>query len=133
MTSPISPDDLLRSALNALALRQRTLANNVANADTPGFKSSDVRFEQLLSQAMQGQAKAVSPARTHAQHLGGSARGPVEGELVTSQNTPLRNDGNNVDIDQQMVRLAETAITYSALTQLAASRLALLKSVISER
>ncbi len=114
MTSPISPDALLRSALNALALRQRTLADNIANADTPGFKSSDVRFEQLLSRAMRGQTKAVSPARTNVQHLGGSARGPVEGEVVTSQNTTLRNDGNNVDIDQQMVRLAETAITYSA-------------------
>src|SRR3989304_9080551 len=122
MTRPISPDDLLRSALNALALRQRTLANNVANADTPGFKSSDVGFEQLLSQAMPGQAKAVSPARTHAQPLGGSARGPVEGEVVTSQNTTLRNDGNNVDIDQQMVRLGGAGIKYNALTPPVAPR-----------
>ena len=116
MSGPLSIDQVMGRALNGLALRQRVIANNVANVDTPGFKSSEVRFEQLLAQAAQRGLPGNAP----------------EAEVVTNTDTSLRDDGNNVDIEQQMLHLSETAITYIALSRLETSRLSLLKTVATE-
>lgn len=134
MAPGIPAHDLMRSALSALALRQRTITNNIANVDTPGFRASDVSFEQRLQSAMGGLGGALELKRTNAAHLtaSGTAGSSVSGELVTSSNTVLREDGNNVDIEQQMLRLSETVITYGALARLASGRLALMRSAISE-
>lgn len=114
MTGPISPDGALRSALDALTLRQRVIAANIANADTPGFKASEVRFEDLLVQALR------------------QGRTDVQPEIATRADTSLRADGNNVDVEEQMLALSETALTFTALSRLAGARLALLRSAISE-
>jgi flagellar basal-body rod protein FlgB len=115
-------DRLIQTALGALSLRQRVITDNVANASTPGFKASAVEFERALQRALTqrdagadvGSADAVTP------------------KVVTDMLTTRGVDGNNVDIDQQMVDLAQTNITYNALAQLEAARLRVLRSVISE-
>lgn len=125
-------DQVLQAALTGLATRQRVVADNVANVDTPGFKASRVEFEHLLRDALGRpgafrllsvpNAVAAAPARPR----------DITPRIVQSTDTTRRMDGNNVDIDQQMVELAETNLTYNALLQIASSRLQLLRSVISE-
>ncbi|MDI3341742.1 MAG: flagellar basal body rod protein FlgB [Sphaerobacter sp.] len=130
----IDPIRLMSQALDGLSLRQRVTANNVANADTPHFKASRVTFEEALQQRLNADAPRDLPlARTHAAHL--PLATPEEGSparIVEMRNTTMRNDGNNVDIDQQMAILAETAMRYSAVSESLARRLALLRTVASE-
>ncbi|MBX5491498.1 MAG: flagellar basal body rod protein FlgB [Chloroflexi bacterium] len=122
---------LLQAALAGLATRQRVIANNVANADTPQFKASAVTFEGQLRQAMgAGDRLRLTPV---ANGLPDDSAPPrVTPQIVTLNTTTRRLDGNNVDIDEQMVQLAETNLSYNALTQLLANRLQLLRTVIND-
>lgn len=126
-------DVLLQAALDGLAARQRVISNNVANVDTPGFKASQVTFEGALRRAMGIEDGGLPLAKV--QH---GLAGPddqladLTPVVVQSNQVTRRVDGNNVDIDQQMVELAETNITYNALAQLTGARLQLLRSVIND-
>jgi flagellar basal-body rod protein FlgB len=114
-------DSYLQAAMSGLAARQRSIANNVANVDTPGFKASEVRFEDVLKKAVRG----ARPGTTVNQSaLDAAARSTSQLDGVT------RADGNNVDIDQQMEMLSEANLNYSALTQVMSTRLGILRSVI---
>lgn len=114
-TRPV--DGILDAALKGLALRQRAIASNLANIDTPGYKALRVRFEDRLRQAL----RAGEAAR-----LESAARLEVDGS------TAMRNDGNNVDPDEQLVLLNDTVLRYSALVQVMGRRLALLRTAITE-
>ena len=117
-------DRFLRAALSGLAARQRVISNNVANADTPNFKASVVNFEDALRNAIAGRAGLGADSQAA---LNASVSQP---SVVT--NTQVRGDGNNVDIDREMVQLAETTLTFGALTQIMATRLAMMRSVITD-
>jgi flagellar basal-body rod protein FlgB len=117
-----SVDRVLQGALGGLSTRQRVAANNVANAETPGFKVSRVLFEDALKQAVEGAGKSGE----------NGAPADVTPRVITEGHTSRQLDGNNVDVDFEMLQLAETNITYNALTQAMAGRLRLLRSVISE-
>lgn len=99
----------MERTLDALGLRQRVIANNVANVNTPGFKPSEVSFEQALSQALQADAASGSVAN------GAALATPIRVVQVTG--TRMREDGNGVDIDKEMVDVAKTTIAYNAMTQ----------------
>jgi flagellar basal-body rod protein FlgB len=114
-------DAYLQAAMSGLAARQRTIANNVANVDTPGFKASEVRFEDVLNNAVK-QAKPGTSVNQSA--LDAAARKTV------TDTTQGRADGNNVDIDQQMELLSEANLNYSAMTQVMSTRLGILRNVI---
>jgi flagellar basal-body rod protein FlgB len=118
-------DSYLRAALSGLAARQRSIANNVANIDTPKYKASEVRFEDALKTAIsRGQ--------------GGEATDQSSLNASVSRRTLLdatasRADGNNVDIDREMEMLGETNLSYSALTQVMATRIGILRNVVNGR
>lgn len=131
-----SADGMIATALNALSLRQRLVANNIANIDTPGFKASDVDFEAQLRSAIRTKIDQVGSGltRTRPRHLdvNGGVGASLAPRVVTDNGGSMRVDRNNVDIDQQMIKLSESAITYSALAQLAASRYSLLESIVTD-
>ena len=116
-------DAYLRAAMGGLAARQRAIANNVANIDTPNFKASEVRFEDTLKTAI---SRGRPGTATNQTTLNAAAS---RSSLIDS--TSARGDGNNVDIDREMEMLGESNLTYSALTQVMSSRISILKSVIS--
>lgn len=103
-------------ALNSLSLRQQVLANNVANAQTPGFVSQDVSFQDQLTGILNG-AQSATPLET--------------GAVVNAPDISTRVDGNTVSMESEMGRMNETNITYDALTQLTADRLGILKTAIT--
>jgi flagellar basal-body rod protein FlgB len=117
-------DGYLRAAMSGLSARQRTIANNVANVDTPNFKASEVRFEDALKSAI-GRSKGASLDQAT---LDGAAT-----RTSLSDATSTRADGNNVDIDRQMEMLGEANLTYSALTQVMSTRIGILRNVINGR
>jgi flagellar basal-body rod protein FlgB len=118
-------DRYIKAALSGLAARQRTIANNVANVDTPNFKASEVRFEDTLRAAIGRGTSAMAPSD--------SALQASVKRTTAMDATSTRGDGNNVDIDREMEMLAEANLTYSALTQTLSSRIGILRSVISGR
>ncbi|HWQ62626.1 MAG TPA: flagellar basal body rod protein FlgB, partial [Negativicutes bacterium] len=106
-----SPQEtVLEQALGAAALRHKVIANNIANVNTPGFKKSDVVFEDKLAAAMTG--KPLPMARTHAGHLPGRQGDAFTPAVVTDTTTSLRTDGNNVDIDAEMANVAKNTLYY---------------------
>lgn len=119
----------LESALDATSLRNKTLANNIANIDTPNFKRSDINFQAILAESMKkGQGLALRG--TSHKHLAGNQFSGAP--LVQDNSTSFRNDGNNVDIDLEMTRLAENTLQYNALARIYSSQLNLLKQVVRE-
>src|ERR1700730_7525114 len=118
-------DNYLRAAMSGLAARQRTIANNIANVDTPGFKASEVRFEDALKTAIgSGRGRTVADQSL----LNHSVSQPT---LLDSTST--RADGNNVDIDREMEMLGEANRNCSALTQIMSSRIGIMRNVITGR
>ena|SRR5689334_14485954 len=118
-------DSYLRAAMSGLAARQRAIANNVANVDTPGFKASEVRFEDLLNTAIK-RGKPGTPVDQ-------SALDAAASRTTLTDATTTRADGNNVDIDREMELLGEANLNYSALTQVMSTRIGILRNVISGR
>ena len=97
-------------ALDGLSARQAAIADNIANVDTPGYKRKTVPFESALASAVE---KSISPVT-------GAPAGPIAGfkpRVVTETNTSVRADGNGVDIEQEMVQLADNTLHYQALSQ----------------
>src|SRR6266699_7089492 len=120
-------DSYLRAAMSGLAARQRTIANNVANVDTPGFKASEVRFEDTLKSAISRSGSKSSSSLDQASLNSAASRST----LVDA--TSSRADGNNVDIDREMEMLSEANLNYSALTQVMSTRIGILRNVITGR
>jgi flagellar basal-body rod protein FlgB len=118
-------DSYLQAAMSGLAARQRAIANNVANADTPNFKASEVRFEDALKTAIsRGQVSSATDQSSLNRSISRSS-------LLDATST--RADGNNVDIDREMELLGEANLNYSALTQVMTSRIGILRNVINGR
>lgn len=137
MTSPILKDTALRSlsfALDGLSRRQEVTANNIANADTPGFKAQRVEFESELQSALGLQTNAnPEMAVTHPRHLGFNSQLDPDRIITTHNTNILRNDENNVDVDLEMTKLAETTLRYRALTQLTGMKISLIKTIVQSK
>ena len=113
---------VLERALTGEATRQRVTADNLANVDTPGYRPRQVIFEDELRVALRTPGGADAAERVeHAQPRSVSAGG-----------LPLRRDGNAVDVETEMVRLAESELHYSALIKLLSRKLSMLKAVATE-
>ena len=132
----------LRRSLDFLMARERLTAENIANVDTPGFKARALDFKSQLDAIVNPQPpKLVS---TDPRHFGG----PTKVRLVSTsaQHFPAvgisdeprpalldpisaRVDGNTVDIDREMARLAETQLAFGTFTRLLTSRMESIKIV----
>jgi len=122
----------LKRALDGLALRQQVISRNIANVDTPGYKASTVSFEQQLQHALRDDGRGLTPTRTSPGHLAAPAPEPASPRVTQRTNLTMRRDGNNVDIEREMIDLVETTLRYSATTRILNRKLALLRFVISE-
>lgn len=122
--------NILQKGLDATSLRQRVIANNVANVNTPGFKKSYVSFEDQLKAAIKGEGGTLKG--THAKHIG-TASGAFAPEVKQVKDTTMRYDGNNVDVDEEMVNLAATTIQYDVIAQDLIDHFNILGTVIGGR
>jgi flagellar basal-body rod protein FlgB len=122
--------NLLESGLNGLGLRQKVLADNIANNDTPGFKRSDVNFEKYLQAAVKSREDvAASQEKTALGKIVTAGISPQD-FVERDESTSFRNDKNNVDIDLEMTRLAENNLHYNALITMLTSHLTILKGIV---
>jgi len=100
-------------ALDLLSQRQKVLAGNIANADTPGFKARDFDFAAALAEA---RGDASGTARTSLRHLhgNGSTDGQPQVTLKWRNAEQPSLDGNTVDLDRERANFADNAMRYEA-------------------
>lgn len=123
----------LEQALNVSTLRQRVISSNIANVDTPHYKSKEVVFSKVLDKAMHEQG--LSSHKTNAKHIEFSARNEnisPFARVLTKTNTSFNHNGNNVDMDYEMAQLAKNQLLYNALIDRTNGRFSSLKTVINE-
>ncbi len=116
--------DFHTKALVLRADRQRLIAGNIANADTPGYAARDMSFADAMRDATGGANPALAgrswstAGRTDARHIplapaGGSGDGAAASTGYTVQTQP-RLDGNSVDLDRERAAFADNAVRYEA-------------------
>jgi flagellar basal-body rod protein FlgB len=130
--SGLFSDNAIRAAkmaLDGLSLRQQITSRNMANIDTPGYRSQEVDFEGSLQRAMRT-IGSIQMAATHSGHLAAPANRPFYQVKDTPGGT-ARADENNVDIDSELLKMSETGIQYQAVSQELSKKLALLKTIAS--
>jgi flagellar basal-body rod protein FlgB len=126
-------DRLIESALKGLTARQRTIADNVANVDTPEFKASRVSFEAALKQAIGADDQPLKMFKVkNAVDSPGEAPADVKPTVIQETDLGRRNDGNNVDIDREMLELSDTNVRFNALIQVMSSKMSNLRFVIND-
>lgn len=109
----------MEKSLDASALRQRVISNNVANADTPHFKRSDVLFEELLQEKMTGNQPVLEGRRTNSRHLQIPSNTNLPGQAIVESdpNSLMNNNLNNVDMDYEMSLMAKNQLKYNTMIQ----------------
>jgi flagellar basal-body rod protein FlgB len=123
---------LLEKSLNVSTLRHNIISNNIANAETPGFKRADVRFEAELVKAMDRRQSQFVGNRTNSGHfiIGKKLASKVEPQMVRETGYSMNNYNNNVDLDHEMSQLAKNSLRYNVLIQQMNHKLALYKTAI---
>ena len=126
-------DRLIKTALEGLVARQRTIADNVANVDTPEFKASHVSFETALKQAAGTVDEPLKMMKVQ-NAVAGPADAPADAKPTVTQesDTGRRLDGNNVDVDREMLELADTNVRFNALVHVMSGKVASLRYAINE-
>jgi flagellar basal-body rod protein FlgB len=110
--------NLMERSLDASTLRQKVIANNIANVDTPYFKRSDVAFEEILQNEMSVSTPSIIGYRTDPRHfLIGNSNLGITPEIRTDQNSTVNNNLNNVDMDYEMSLMAKNQLKYNVLVQ----------------
>jgi flagellar basal-body rod protein FlgB len=115
-----------QQALSLHSERQKLIASNIANADTPGYKARDIDFVSALKNAQASQSKLQAPGM---KSLGnqGSALGA---DLMYRSAVQRSVDGNTVDIDVERAQFAENAVRYEAQTLFVTSQIKAMLSAI---
>ena len=103
----------LERYMDVLSVRQRQVAANVANVDTPGYHTRDLDFQSELERHIQGSTRPL----------------PVMHEV---SGLPVKNDGNNVSLDREARLLAENALRFNVASNLLRSQIRMVKSAIDE-
>lgn len=102
-------------ALSLRSERQRLLASNIANADTPGYVARDMNFAQALREATgASQNGAAALATSKAGHLSGNAGARGEANLLYANASQTNLDRNTVDMDRERANFADNSVKYEA-------------------
>jgi flagellar basal-body rod protein FlgB len=123
---------ILERSLDLRSLNHRVLASNIANMDTPNYKA----FELVVAEEMnknKRSAPSITLVRTHFKHLpvGNERMDKIKFRKANPPDFSLRGDGNTVDVDRTMGKLAKNTVLYNAATQLISGKFRGLKNVIN--
>lgn len=123
----------LQTAINLRQMRQNITSSNIANAETPGYHAKKLDFEEALSRALDIDGmNSLSTSNPNHIPLGSVAANKVRPDIYENPEGVINNDGNTVNIENEMSQLAENSILYKAALHLINKKMAALKYAISE-
>lgn len=116
----------IEHGLKYSSLKQKTIAHNIANVDTPNYKAKDVSFKKMLAEENE---KAISANRTDVRHYDFQIKQPSHG-VFSYEDFKYRYNGNGVDMDKEQAELAKNTIYYNALIDRINGKFSTLNTVI---
>lgn len=124
---------LLHRSLDLRSARQRVIASNLANEETPGYRANDLQFAQQLQAAHQGRFPLTMAVTQH-QHIGLRGHGyqTVTGKLAEVPAGDLPLDANSVNLELEMAKSSDNAMQYNAAASITAQRFRQLLSAIRD-
>ena len=132
----IDTNNLLERALDTESIRRRVIANNIANVDVPHFKRREVNFESELKRVINERKNPNNRLRAqmsdvkHIPFFEPRSLDSVSYRVNHDYSTTYRNDGNNVDIEKEMVDVNKNMMRYNSYVTGINHNFRLLKLVI---
>ena len=111
--------DLLSKLVDVTTLRHKVIAQNVANVNTPGYRKLTISFDEAVAR--------------HVQRHGNTGVERLRPEIVEDNTTPARFDGNNVDIDGEMMRLNKNTLLNNTYLQILTAKTAVMRRAMESR
>lgn len=119
--------DIMKREMDVSVLRQNVISNNIANSDTPNFKRSVVNFESQLKRALDSEKVVPFPQSiTNERHIAFDK--PMDWRTVSPRRvldylTEAKNNGNNVDIEEEGMNALTNQLLYTTLAQVVSSEI----------
>lgn len=123
----------LSTALNFREMRQELISSNIANANTPGYKSKKLDFEEALARALDVDNQMSMNTNNEKHHnVGNGGFNNLEPEIYDDPNGVISESGNTVDVEAEMAKMLENKIMYDALVQLINKKMGLMKYALGQ-
>jgi flagellar basal-body rod protein FlgB len=97
--------DLLTAGIEAESLRQKAIANNIANLETPGYRRIDVKFEELLAKALESSSELKDISE-------------IEPQIYQPKQTPVKANGNDVSFETEVGEMVKNTLRHKAYIRL---------------
>lgn len=123
---------LLKKTLDLYLHRNSHIASNIANIDTPGYKATDIKFVDQLGKAI-GSTNQLRMKATKGMHFTTDIKhfDKIKPD-VFEENNPARPDGNNVNLEKEMLKLVENQLKYITTVQAMIKRGGILRYAVEE-
>jgi flagellar basal-body rod protein FlgB len=122
----------LGKSLDMRLLRQNLINANIANAETPGYAAKKIDFEDSLSRALELEGSVVGPSESSQGGSGKSMVDNVRADVYDNPDINHSNDKNTVDLEKEMVGLAENTVMYKAAVEMIKKKLGMMKYAVTE-
>lgn len=119
MSQKVDIVGLLESGIKTEEVRQRTIASNIANLETPGYRRLDVRFEELLAKALKSRQTADL--------------GDLEPEVYQPEGTSVKSNGNNVDMEMEIGEMLKNSLRQTAFVRVLRKKFAQMQEAVDIR
>jgi len=96
--------DFLEAGIKAESLRQKAIANNIANLETPGYRRIDIKFMELLAKALDSR--------------GDIDLSEIEAQIYQPKKTPVKSNGNDVNLEAEVGEIVKNTIRYNTYFRL---------------
>ena len=122
--------DAMEAYMGRLSQRQQIVSSNLANIDTPGYKTKDISFHATMQELLSEEPSELNVTRPG--HTKGMAIAIPQVQAFEVQGLTLREDQNNVDLDRELLKLSETSFSYSLMSQMLRGKFRTISSSINE-
>lgn len=126
--------EILQRSMDVATIRRRVISDNLANADTPNFKRSDINFESELKRALNSEKSSnMDGAMTNSRHI--SFNKPMDWQQVQPRRvldylTSTDNNGNNVDVEVESMAALKNQLSYNLMTSAVANHFSQISMVV---
>jgi flagellar basal-body rod protein FlgB len=124
--------DAIGQSMKHLGTRQRILSQNIANADTPGYKARDAAEQNFASLLGEGGQVAVPKVQISDQMRALGTRSLTAGTIPATDIFETKPDGNNVTLEDQLLKMGQVQADFAALTSLYRKQISLVKAALGK-